>query len=177
MKSRVEDELHLQLQLVPEGDRFSFLYNELRPHLIKHASAVCKNVLRQVEEHLVEEMVDDLLLEIDTFKGVSKDGTRPCLFTTWAHSRFRYRCIDELRYRASNLGEPLSSDIAQYEIGVEDKLSLSELRERLTPQQQSIVQARLEGYTLDEIAAQTGMDRVRIHRIWHEVTEGLGAQK
>jgi RNA polymerase sigma factor (sigma-70 family) len=180
----------LYLQGKDEADPFQFYYSNLRPLLVKYASYICKQVLRQIDDHLVTEMVDDLLIEIDKFRGLSR-------FSTWAHSRFYYRCIVEHRYRDKNLGYSLEALVQAWDdygphyedtsVGVaisestiphfgqvernlvEELFTLTEVQGELSEEQKSIVKARLEGYTFEEIGEQLGITRsVAFHR-WREI--------
>lgn len=147
------------------GD-FGYFYTNLRPALLKYAGAICKDVLRRVDEHLVIEMTDDLLMDMAVFEGRSQ-------FSTWVHSYFRFRCLTELRYRNKSLGEPLVEDVAWMNHETDDQLTLAEIQQGLSTKQQAVVQARLEGYTAAEIAGQMGLSERGVYWLWESVLEDL----
>lgn len=171
-KVNYENELYEQWQNSAEESKFSLLWERLRPCLLLHARAVCKNALRQVDETLVEEMVDDLLLEIDQFEARwNETYQRFSTFSTWAHARFLYGSYAELRYRQKNLGEPLVEDLSEAASPELELLSRTEVQQRLSPTQQRLVQARLDGYTFEAIGVDMGMNKQAVHRMWKQALE------
>lgn len=167
-----ENELHELWKAAPDESKFSLLWEQLRPTLVPRARAVCKSVLRQVDENLVEEMVDDLLLEIDKFEARwNEQYQRFSTFSTWAHARFLYGCYTELRYRQKNLGEPLIEDLPEATSPELEVLSRTEVAQRLSPVQQRLVQARIEGYTFEAIGVDMGINKQAVHRMWKHALE------
>jgi RNA polymerase sigma factor (sigma-70 family) len=132
------------------------LYRQFDALLQRHAERVVWMILRRKDHQLVREMVNDLLIEIDTFAGRSK-------FSTWVHSRFRFRCIDELRWMRKNLGASLEQMQAtgfQYaptvEVGqdIENEMFVEERLQSLEPTDQTILRMRLAGADHTQIAKQ-----------------------
>jgi RNA polymerase sigma factor (sigma-70 family) len=172
-----------------DGDRTDLLLR-MRKLLLQHAARVCWDVLHQENDHLIQEMVDDLLLELDKFNGKSK-------FSTYAHSRFRYRCIDEFRYQIRNLGDSLTeshvdwatdgvsettaADVAGFKHYADQlngsdpntALSVSEYMDGLPVREREVVEARLEGHTFKEISSMTGIPQTTVKRIWEERVGGV----
>ena len=143
---------------------------ELRVLLMDHAKRVIYKTLRQEDPHLAQEMVDDLTLELDKFRGASR-------FSTWAHARFRYRAITELRYQIRSLGKSLDGMLDQaVEPAIEEQLLMAELQQRLTPKQQQVVQERLEGYSFVAIGKHMGITTDAAYWAWQQVLEGFVAQ-
>lgn len=163
-----------------EADPFAFYYVNLRPLLWKYARTIGRQTLDQVEDHLVDEMVDDMLMSIGNFNGGGK-------FSTWAYVGFRRRFIDEYRYQVKNLGSSLDSmqddweaktDLDEeatspyepsFEPDIEQQLIVNEFKDRLSDRQRAVLDARLEGSSFEEIAAQLSISDSRAHEIWVHV--------
>lgn len=172
VKHTQENELYEQWSRSPEESKFSILWDRLRPCLLLHARAVCKNILRQVDEPLVEGMVDDLLLDIHTFQARwNETYSRFSTFSTWAHARFRYGSFAEMRYRQKNLGEPLIEDLLEAASPEVELLLRTEIQQKLSPMQQDVVQARIDGYTFEEIGRDMGLNKQAVHRLWQNALE------
>lgn len=178
MSTKKIDALYLQGK--GREDSFAFYYANLRPLLLRYARTIGRQSLRQVEDHLLDEMVDDLLMELGKFKGDSK-------FSTWAYVRFRRRFIDEYRYQFKNLGSSLESlqddwsaqhsldeDAtspydSSYDPSIETDLIMGEVRERLSERQNVVLQAYFDGYTSEEIGTKLDVTRQRVEQIWGQI--------
>lgn len=172
-----------------EEDPFSFYYTRLRPHLWKYARAVGHQSLNHIDDHLVDEMVDDLLMDFGSFKEESR-------LSTWAYVRFRRRCIEEYRFGKKNLGDSLESlkedwassrDSQSYSVTggnnddgrdpyeqaeeayQETDVIVDEFKQRLTFKELSVLEDRLLGHTFEEIGERQGFTAGRAHQIWSQV--------
>jgi RNA polymerase sigma factor (sigma-70 family) len=156
-----------------EADPFTFYYQNLRPHLLRYARHVGRQTQKQVEAHLVEEMVDDLLIDIDKFRGDSA-------FSTWVFVRFRRRFIGEYRFTAGNLGDSLETltekwDGEEFEFvppehpEEDERLILEEFRARLPIRQREILDARLAGHAFEEIAELLAMSKSGVFESWQRI--------
>lgn len=173
----------LYLQGKGQEDSFAFYYANLRPLLLKYARTIGRSHDNQVEDHLIEEMVNDLLLDIGSFKGDSK-------LSTWAYVRFRRRFINEWRFQSKNLGESLEvlqeewesrqTEEAEYftdpfteieEPTQETDSILRQFRGRLTNRQQIVFDKRREGYTFKEIGETLGISIAGAAKVWNRVLE------
>lgn len=191
MSTKKIDALYLQGK--EQEDSFAFYYANLRPLLWKYARAIGHQSLNHIEDHLVDEMVDDLLMEIDKFEGRSS-------FSTWAYVRFRRKCIGEYRFMRKNLGESLdclkedwmesvgASESGPSGVGAgsgeyldpydqgeeptqETKVIVDEFKQRLSEKQLAVLEARLLGHTFVEIGEQLGFSGSRAHEIWVKTLE------
>lgn len=179
MSTKKIDALYLEGK--GQVDSFTFFYTNLRPLLVKYARTIGRQNSAQVEDHLVEEMVDDLMMEIGEFKGDSK-------FSTWAYVRFRRRFIDEYRYQSKNLGSSLDSltedwqtqtsldeeTTSPYEPSytpdLETQVIVGDFAEKyLSPQQRIVLDAYREGRTQEEIGESLNISQQRIDQIWQRI--------
>lgn len=180
MSTKKIDALYLQGK--EQEDSFAFYHTNLRPFLLKYARTIGRQNSSQVEEHLLEEMVDDLLVEIGQFQGNSK-------LSTWAYTRFRRRFIDEYRYQSKNLGTSLDSLLedwttqhsldedatspydSHYEPTMEADMIVDEVRTRLSERQNTVLQAYIEGRTAEEIGEMLDVTRQRVEQIWGQIID------
>lgn len=152
-----------------QTDPFSFYWANLRPHLLKYAQTIGRLVTRQVEEHLLEEMVEDILMKIPEFNETSK-------FSTWAFVSFKNRFIDEYRYQEGNLGEDLEivpdgPDSEHQETTLEQDVIVADFVETLTPRQRMIWEMYRDGYTQEEIGSSLQISQPRVTQIWEQILE------
>lgn len=178
MSTKKIDALYLQGKECE--DSFAFYYANLRPFLLKFARTIGRQNSSQVEEHLLEEMVDDLLMEIGQFQGNSK-------LSTWAYTRFRRRFIDEYRYQSKNLGTSLDGLLedwaaqhsldedatspydSYYEPTIESDMAVAEVREHLSERQNTVLQAYIDGHSPEEIGEMLDVTRQRVEQIWGQI--------
>lgn len=171
----------LYLKGIGQDESFSFYWTNLRPLLLKYARTIGRQSTSQVEDHLIDEMVDDLLMEISEFKGYSQ-------FSTWAYVRFRRRWIDEYRYQSGNLGYSLDSLIEDWQAQTDLDEEVSSPYEpshepdterqvivgdfaakRLSPRQRIIWEAYRDGHTQEEIGESLSITQQRVDQIWQQI--------
>lgn len=181
----------LYLEGKEQEDSFAFYYAHLRPLLWKYARAIGYQSMNHIDDHLVDEMVDNLLMDLGSFKGDSR-------LSTWAYVRFRRCCITEYRYGRKNLGDSLESlredfidSIGSSESGPagvgaasgeyfdpydrgedptqEQIVIVDEFKQRLSERQSTVLEARLAGHTLEEIGAMLDVTSQRADQIWQQI--------
>lgn len=154
-----------------QADPFTFYWMNLRPHLLKYANTIGRSSTRQVEEHLVEEMVDDLLMRLFEFKGDSK-------FSSWVYVIFQRRFIAEHRFQLGNLGDSLEaapSIVVIEEPDLERDAIVADFIDSLTPRNRMIWEMYRDGHTHEEIGESLGITGRRVGQIWEQILE-LGKQ-
>lgn len=175
------NDLYRQWKDTSENERDGIVHR-LYPHLKRHAEWMVWDILRRSDPHLASEMVNDLILELPTFGGRSK-------FSTWAHSHFKYRCIDELRYRKRRPEESWDAHTElfreQHEpsedgTAVDDWIQIEQLLTELKPRELEIAEAIVRGETLEAIGKQHERTKAGVRHILKEripVQLGLIKQK
>ncbi len=145
-----------------EGDAKERAAESLHRELLRFASRVIWLHFRGVKRHLQQEMVNDLWMAIGTFKGTSA-------FSSWAFSVFRNKCLLEWRYVRRSLGESLTGiDPESVRSSVDDldsQLHIQEYLDRFSEDEARIVDKRLDGYSLRQIARELNLGSKNvIHR-------------
>lgn len=146
------------------------LGEKLRRALFQFAGRMIYLIMRHENVHLQNEMVNDLWMGLDTFQGKSA-------FSSWAYAWFRNRCVTEWKYINKSLGKSLDSlaDYKDYEEpnsgnalsrDVQSALSQipkneseiysNEYREGLSELDNRILDLRMDGLTVREIAKEIG---------------------
>lgn len=118
-----------------------------------------------------EDLVQEALMAIHT-RRQTYDPSQP--FTPWAYAIARYKFIDYVRRtRASAQDLPIEDtkelSAREDQMGVESGLDLQKLMAALPPNMKAAIQAvKLDGLSVSEAAAQTGMSesnvKVSVHR-------------
>lgn len=168
-------------QGIEQADPFSFYWTNLRPLLMKYALTIGRSTTTQVEYHLLEEMVEDLLMDLSKYNGTVK-------FSTWAYTVFRNRFIDEHRYQTGNIGESLESvqsdwearqpEDAEYftdpytkveESTLERDTIVAEFVDSLAPRQRIVWEMYRDGHTQAEIGESLGIRQQSVDEIWQRI--------
>jgi RNA polymerase sigma factor (sigma-70 family) len=151
------NDLYAQWKSATDHEREGILH-KLDPHLTQHAERMVWKHLHFTDNFLVREMVDDLKVDLHSFKENSK-------FSSWAHSRFRFRCISEWRFRKKFLGESLEEyrelfgdrdEPAFEEPGTDSKIYVEQVLTTLGPRDREILEAHMRGDTLTVIGEKHG---------------------
>ena len=147
-------------------------YREFLAALAGHLRAFLRGRLASHPDE-VEDLVQETLLAIHNQRH-TYDPDQPV--TAWAHAIARYKLIDWLRRHGGIATVPVESADAAGELGstsahdaAEARRDLGRLLEQLPARQRlPIVQVKLEGRSVVEAAAATGMSvaavKVNIHR-------------
>lgn len=188
MSAKQIDTLYLQGK--GQDDPFSFYYANLRPLLLEYAVAIGNQHHKQIDDHQVTEMVDDLLMDLDKFEGKSS-------LSTWVYARFRNQWVKEFRFQRKNLGSSLSVDALKdrwqeyagdneailvdgrensnftfantHHVDLDQRIIVTEFKDSLSSRQLEILEARISGHTFEEIAEEMQLSKSRAHEIWSEV--------
>jgi RNA polymerase sigma factor (sigma-70 family) len=170
------NDLYVQWKNAPENEKESIVHR-LYPHLQRHAEWMVWNILHRADEHLACEMVNDLLMKLETFQRRSK-------FSTWAHSCFENRCLDKLRYqkRRSEESWDAASDLFREQNDplsegpeTDDEIHLDQRLNMLDRRNQAILEARLCGQTMASIGKKHGITKAGVrHILRHEIPVQLG---
>jgi RNA polymerase sigma factor (sigma-70 family) len=110
----------------------------------------------------VQDLVQETLISVHT-KRASYDATRP--FLPWLAAIARYRWIDRLRkvYRTEITGTEMEPEAINPEDGIAATISIERLMQMLSQTQQaSITLVKLQGYSVAEAAAMTGMSESNV---------------
>lgn len=191
MSAKQIDTLYLQGK--GQDDPFSFYYANLRPLLLEYAVAIGNQHHKQIDDHQVTEMVDDLLMDLDKFEGKSS-------LSTWVYARFRNQWVKEFRFQRKNLGSSLSLEAnidrnTGYKDGqsmdtesrtldyftphapytsasapdMADQLIVEDFKNSLSARQLDILESRIAGHTFEEIADELQLSSSRAHEIWTQI--------
>lgn len=188
MSAKQIDTLYLQGK--GQDDPFSFYYANLRPLLLEYAVAIGNQHHKQIDDHQVTEMVDDLLMDLDKFEGKSS-------LSTWVYARFRNQWVKEFRFQRKNLGSSLSVDALKdrwqeyagdneailvdgrensnftfantHHVDLDQRIIVTEFKDSLSSRQLEILEARISGHTFEEIAEEMQLSKSRAYEIWSEV--------
>jgi len=130
-----------------------------------------------------EDLLQETLIAVHERRH-SYDVTQP--FTPWVYAVARYKLIDQLRRNRVRATLPLDDfeDLfaADDELGARDAgRDVEALLSTLTPAQRAAIQlTRIEGYSVEEAAAQTGKSessiKVEVHRGLKKLTALFGKE-
>lgn len=146
-------------------------------------SALLRGFLRRRMVQLpddVEDLVQESLLAIH----VQRHTYRPDQpLTAWVHTIARYKLVDLLRARARReaLHEPLDEDLQVFAASDTDaadaRRDLAGLLETLAPRhRRALIMTKLEGASVSEAAAATGMSEVSVRVGVHRSLKALAAR-
>lgn len=128
----------------------------------------------------VEDLVQETLLAIHIQRHTYQAG-RP--LTAWVHSIARYKLMDVLRvrYRRDALHEPLADEVDAFAESAgqafESRHDLETLLETLAPRhRQALWMTKVEGASVAEAAAATGMSEVAVKVAVHRALRTLAAK-
>lgn len=145
------------------GDEADALFIDLRNLLVNHSQAVIFLVMRTADPELAAKAADQVLLNLDSYKG-------DCLFTTWAHKIILTTVYDERRVLRRR--KETSMDVAGFDLPGDPTIGMSDvlifLDETLTvPDDRKLFDALVfEGLTHQEIADESGVERSTISHRW-----------
>ena len=152
-------------------------YRQLLAALTKHLRAY---YVRRVGPATAEDLVQETLIGIHS-RRATYDPAQP--FTAWVYSIARYKLIDEFRRVKRRASIPLdeapelfANDEAEASMARRD---VQKLLDRLPEAKRRLVQdIKLDGMSVAEVAARTGMSetavKVRLHRAIKSLAEDLG---
>nr|QIQ10646.1 ECF RNA polymerase sigma factor SigF [uncultured bacterium] len=130
-----------------------------------------------------EDLVQDTLMAIHT-RRMTYDRQLP--FTAWVHAIARYKLIDHFRRQRIRATVPLEDDDAllavEEEAGIAARLDVGTVLAEVSPRQRELIrQVRIEGASIAEAAAATGMSetaaKVSIHRGLKAITAKFSGRK
>ena len=143
------------------GGAYRRLLDEVRSWLLRYYA-------RRLPPGAVDDAVQDALIAIHE-KRHTYDPKRP--FRPWLSAVARYKWVDRLRSMSRTATEPLPDDLAtgDHESAITSAAVLAQLMAELKPAQRDAIRlVKIEGYSVDEAAAQTGQScsliKVNIHR-------------
>jgi RNA polymerase sigma factor (sigma-70 family) len=169
-----------------QADPFTFYWENLRPLLWKYARAIGNQQKNYPDDHMISEMVDDLLMKITTYNGTSA-------FSSWVYTVFKHKFIDGYRYLRGNLGNSLeslqedweknqpedSSGANPYEPSTqptrERDVIVAEFVDTLAPRQRIVWEMYRDGHTQVEIGESLGIRQQSVDEIWQRILR-LGEQ-
>jgi RNA polymerase sigma-70 factor (ECF subfamily) len=152
-------------------------YRQLLAALTKHLRAY---YLRRVGPATAEDLVQETLIGIHS-RRATYDPAQP--FTAWVYGIARYKLIDEFRREKRRAVVPLdeapelfAQDEAQASAARRD---VQKLLDRLPADKRRLVQdIKLDGQSIADVAARTGMSetavKVSVHRAIKSLGEDLG---
>ena len=136
--------------------------------LVEIRAWLARYYMRRLPPAMVDDAVQDTLFAIHQ-KRHTFDPARP--FEPWLAAIARHKWIDRLRALKSARTEALDEEIAVADHGeaVTSAWSLERLLMELKPAQSDVIRlVKLQGYSIEEAAAQTGQSvslvKVNIHR-------------
>ncbi len=165
----VEDRLRGLLLRGLEGDAAAYR------RFLQELSALLRGFLRRRMTPWLDD-VEDLVQEAVLAVHVQRHTYRPDQpLTAWAHTIAKYKLVDFLRARGRReaLHEPLDPELQVFarpeEEAADARRDLAGLLQQLSPRhRQALVMTRLQGASVAEAAAATGMSesavKVGIHR-------------
>lgn len=169
-----ENELY-ELWKVSEPWERPQVENRLLQHLRRHAAKVCWMVLHSHQPHLVDEISVDAIMALDSFEERSA-------FSTWFHSRALYRCRSEWRNRLNRKEVSLETPglvnqlplNRSYSNNIEADYAVHEMVERLTPEEQNLVEMKVyAGLSDAAIGEELGMTRQTVQWTWSKLRKRL----
>jgi RNA polymerase sigma-70 factor (ECF subfamily) len=166
-----ESELRALMVAGLDGDAAA--YRTLLERLSGHLRSYFKGRLARIGAGAVEaeDLMQEVLMAIHTRRHTYE---RAQLFTPWVHGIARYKLLDYLRRSKASIGE-VPIDEAEAVLadddgaGVESGHDLDKLLARVSPKMRQAIQyVKLDGLSVSEAAAQSGMSesavKVSIHR-------------
>ena len=155
-------------------------YRRLLAALTGHLRAY---YMRRVGAATAEDLVQETLIAIHSRRATYDPG-QP--LTAWVYGIARYKLIDEFRRERRRAQVPLED--AEELFAVDDsearaaRRDVEKLLARLPEAKQRLVRAvKLEGASIAEVAAQTGMSetavKVGVHRAVKSLGDGLGVDR
>jgi RNA polymerase sigma-70 factor (ECF subfamily) len=146
-------------------------YHAFLKQLSAHLRAFLRRRLASLPDE-VEDLVQETLLAVHNQRHTYDVG-QP--LTAWVHAIARYKLVDLLRRRAARdaLNDPLDDEFEVFTSSdteaVDAKRDLARLLDRLPDRQRlPIIQMKLEGLSVVEVARMTGMSeaavKVGVHR-------------
>ena len=139
--------------------------------------------LRRVGAATAEDLVQETLIAIHSRRATYDPG-QP--LTAWVYGIARYKLIDEFRRERRRASVPLEDAeelfAADESEALAAKRDVEKLLRKLPEAKQKLVRAvRLEGASIAEVAAQTGMSetavKVGVHRAVKSLGDDLGADR
>jgi len=165
----VEDRLRRLFLAGLDGDALA--YRDFLDKLSGHLRGVLRKRLYQMPDH-VEDVVQETLLAVHNGRHTYR-AEQP--LTAWVHAIARYKLMDFFRARARHdaLNEPLDETLEIFAISDEEpadaRRDVGKLLEHLPERQRlPIVHVKLQGLSVAQTAALTGMSesaiKVGVHR-------------
>src|ERR1700742_3207103 len=153
------------------GDAVS--YRRLLAALTSHLRAY---YLRRVGAATAEDLVQETLLAIHSRRATYDPG-QP--LTAWVHGIARYKLIDEFRRECRRASVPLEDAGVLFATDENEALSarrdVEKLLHRLPEAKRWLVRAvKLEGASIAEVAAQTGLSETAVKVGVHRAVKALG---
>lgn len=143
----------------------------LYPVLRQHVESIIWLKLHVFDPPLAASIANEILLEIETFRGDAK-------FSTWVYAIARNHIYDELQRRKREV--PLqdgdieavsAADVAMS--APHNRIFLQEILASLSADEQELVLGRLHGETHEEIAKRMGLNATCVRTRWEELTKKL----
>jgi RNA polymerase sigma factor (sigma-70 family) len=150
-----------------EADR-SDCERSLIKALQKYAKTIVWQQLHEDRPDLVNEAVERAFHSLKSFEGRSQ-------FHTWVHVIARRVCYSELtkKIRRRNTEIPLSEyqddTFASYELDGDARMTLDRIRRSLSPDENELIELKLQGYSNPEIASRLGVSTSTINGRWHRL--------
>jgi RNA polymerase sigma-70 factor (ECF subfamily) len=169
MLERLEARLKALMCAALAGDAES--YRRLLTELSQYLRAYFIRRIGRDRRSDAEDLVQETLIAVDA-KRATYDARLP--FTPWLHAIARYKLIDHFRREGRSVTVPIddAADVlasTESEDAAEARLDLSEILQELPTRSRLLVQkVKIEGRSIGEVAASTGMSasaiKVSLHR-------------
>jgi RNA polymerase sigma-70 factor (ECF subfamily) len=139
--------------------------------------------LRRVGGAVAEDLVQETLIAIHSRRATYDPG-QP--LTAWVYGIARYKLIDEFRRERRRASVPLEDAEELFAVDESEALAarrdVEKLLNRLPEAKRNLVRAvKLEGVSIAEVAAQTGLSeaavKVGVHRAVKSLSEDIGADR
>lgn len=140
--------------------------------LRRHASKVCWMVLHSHQSDLIEEIAQDAVMDLSSFKELSA-------FATWFHSRATFRC--RVIHKQNLWRKEVPLDIVRLDqlspsrqSAPDIQMIIREMLEQLSPVEQKLVELKVyEGLTDVQVAAILGYTPEWIQKLWSKLRKRL----
>lgn len=139
-----------------------------------HAAKVCWMVLHLYDPHLIDEIAQDAVMDLDSFEERSA-------FSTWFHSRATFRCRTQLKQNIQRKEVPMPVGGVESMLALPDRASametqviVNELLDGLSSFERSLVELKVyEGLPDADVAENLGFTREWIQTSWSRLRKKL----
>ncbi len=136
--------------------------------LRKHATAIIWTKMNRVDPSLANKAIMQIWQNIHTFRGESA-------FSTWAHKVISNVVGGEVRETANQRLEQAIEDGEEPAVYPDTtwRMLYEKVKRSLIPEEQELIQCKLEGMTASEIAVRLGVSRAVVEWKWGTLKEKI----